>query len=135
MASKLNGSVAQLAAALRDVVREGAAEAIQPIEERLNAKIHGMALELREVRGEVGEVRGEVGGLAGKVRELRGEVRELRGIAGEVQELRGEIRDVEERLNTRIAGEVRGVEERLNTRLDRAVEDIIAERQQERASV
>ena len=67
MSSKLNGSVERLAEALRDVVREGAAEAVEPLEERLNARIDG-------------------------------------------------------------------VEERLGNRIDRAIEDIVAERQQDRAA-
>ena len=36
---KLNGSTARLAEALRDVVREGVEEAVQPLENRLNARI------------------------------------------------------------------------------------------------
>ena len=67
MTEKLNGSVERLAEALRDVVKEGAAEAVEP--------------------------------------------------------LRNELREVRE--------DIQAVEERLNTRLDRAVEDIVAERQQD----
>ena len=85
MKEQLNGSADRLAAALRDVVREAASEAIEATEERLGARIS----------------------------------------------------ESEERLNTRISGlatDVRESEERLNSRLDRAVEDIVAERQSERVT-
>ena len=46
--SKLNGSVERLAEALRDVVREGAAEAVAPTETRLRNSIHEEVQGLRE---------------------------------------------------------------------------------------
>ena len=83
--SKLNGSVERLALALRDVVKEGAEEAVAP---------------------------------------LRAEIRAVKE----------DVRAVEERLNTRIREEVRESEERLGNRIDRAIEDIVAERQRDSVS-
>ena len=52
--SKLNGSVERLAEALRDVVREGTAEAIGPLEERLNARIDGVIGDVQAVEERLG---------------------------------------------------------------------------------
>lgn len=48
-------------------------------------------------------------------------------------DIREEVQAVEERLNTRIREEVQESEERLGNRIDRAIEDIVAERQSGRA--
>ena len=53
--SKLNGSVERLAEALRDVVREGAEEAVAPLREEMQAGFARIDSELTEIRGEVRE--------------------------------------------------------------------------------
>lgn len=88
--------------------------------EKLNGSIDRLAVALRDVVREasteaVEKVEGRLNARIDQVKK-------------DVQGVEAKIGDVEQRLTSRIDG----VERNLNTRIDRAVEDIVAERQMER---
>ena len=56
---KLNGSVDRLAEALRDVVREAAHEAMEPLRKEMKAGFEQVDKELSELRGELTYARKE----------------------------------------------------------------------------
>ena len=60
MNKKLNGSIDRLAAALRDVVKESAAEAVQPLREEIQSVREEMQNGFAQVNKDLAEVRGEL---------------------------------------------------------------------------
>ena len=64
MNEQLNGSAGRFAAALSEIVRDAAQEAVEPLRLEMKAGFAGIDKELAEIRGEVAkelsEIRGEV---------------------------------------------------------------------------
>lgn len=78
---ELNGSVGLLARAMREVVREAAGEAVEPLRQdvaKVEKRLGGMEKEIRNLDAGLGKVRGEVSSVNKKVDVVGDQVQQMR---------------------------------------------------------